>query len=160
MHDEERELCKFDNKDIYTAYIRLWIHQNQLIWSRVTWCITIELATIAGFFSNHAIQLRLSLISIGTIIIIIIWRINSKTIKDRNHCLKITDLYHYMNQLPELWLLSRGLKINSGQFLLNLLLTIVVFVNFVLILLSLVFLYKEHFVFCGYVNNFINVLIF
>jgi hypothetical protein len=71
---------------MYGAFVDLWIHQDRLQWSRITWMLTIETAMIAGAFAKP--RIGLVAVVLGSFVIGLLWRIFQKDGQDQQVTLK------------------------------------------------------------------------
>jgi hypothetical protein len=85
--------------EMYKAFANFWIHQDRLMWSRVTWALTIEIALVTGSFSKPGI-LGCLVLAIGTVILAALWGLLRKDLLDQKAALNIIDQFHEESGFP------------------------------------------------------------
>jgi uncharacterized iron-regulated membrane protein len=115
--------------EIYRQFYTNWLNQDRLMWGRVQWIMTIEIAIIAGAMQHPNLLGCLGIV-VGTLLIILLWNIRRKDEADWQHCLKHMDTYHRQQGFPDLRVLSKpNPPWRSGRILIRITFVIVLLVN-------------------------------
>jgi len=80
---------------LYASRVSVWLHQDQLMWSRVVWGMTVEGAALGGSLARPGLPGAVILL-LGTVVLGLFWLIREKDRADQAQCYAIIDAYHEM----------------------------------------------------------------
>lgn len=125
--------------DIYHFLISHWQHHNELSWSKLNVILALETATLAGSFSIKEELLKCSLLVIGTIVGLIIYKLMRRDWHVRDYHLPLLDKIHQHianevtnnNEIRPIRMIPPAKSsIENGQILLLSLMTILFLTNY------------------------------
>jgi hypothetical protein len=126
---------------MYSAFVNMWIHQDRLMWSRVSWFLTTEVVTVAACFARPG-PVGAAVVVFGTVILTLMWGMFVKDRRDQEEALKIIDRFHAESgfPFPKARIIAEPVKWwRSARNLLKLGLCGVLVVNLILLALHLLF---------------------
>lgn len=114
---------------MYEQFIKLWVYQDQLKWSRVNWAITIEAASIAGSFIRPGVM-GFCLMIMASAFLCLLSGMVLMDKRDAKEVRKIIERFHEESGIPDAHIISqRPGKWLSGTGVLVFSLIIAVLVN-------------------------------
>ena len=139
MDDQDKskpDMSDVKGPDVYRWLTTYYLHQDRLSWSRMQTIVAVEAGILAAAFHMDVMASIVPLV-IGTVVIILIWRLILRDWEVRDQDLNVLDLVHKPRGIKVTCTPNR--RITKGKTVLPLLMWTLVSLNVVLAMLFLHF---------------------